>query len=150
MHVCCVRFYCNGKTSIYANSQHIFAVMPILASKPKKRERMRIADVWRVCVCELYCVWKCSIRSSTAIFQQNFSNRARTSQTAATAKYFYPNDRMNEQKYTRSYSVCRAENNNPKPKATEKEEEEKKKNLLFNSKHDHVLFLLAVKHCDDD
>lgn len=24
------------------------------------------------------------------------------------------------------------------------------KNLSFNSKHDHVLFLLAVKHCDDD
>lgn len=23
-------------------------------------------------------------------------------------------------------------------------------NLLFNSKHDHVLFLLAVKHRDDD
>lgn len=43
---------------------------------------------------------------------------------------FTKNDRMNEQKYTRSYSVCRAENNNPKPKATEKEEEEKKESLI--------------------
>lgn len=25
-----------------------------------------------------------------------------------------------------------------------------KQNLLFNSKHDHVLFLLAVEHRDDD
>lgn len=32
----------------------------------------------------------------------------------------------------------------------QKKKKKKKKNLLFNSKHDHVLFLLAVKHCDDD
>lgn len=27
---------------------------------------------------------------------------------------------------------------------------QQQQNLLFNSKHDHVLFILAVKHCDDD